>query len=67
MINEWSFGKNFEENSRDQSRHYPGIRSEGLSKTTKDHSQDDRCLGRDSILAPSKYESRVLPLRRPVH
>jgi hypothetical protein len=37
-------------------RYYPGIRLEGLRKTTKSLSQDSRSLGQDLNPVPHEYE-----------
>jgi hypothetical protein len=47
-------------------RYFPGICLEGVRKTTKYLSQDNRSLGRDLNLGPPEYEAGVLttqPLR----
>jgi hypothetical protein len=46
--------------------YYPGIRMEGLRKTTEDFSQDSQSLSRDLNPEPPEYEARMLanrPLR----
>jgi hypothetical protein len=43
-------------------RYYHGIYLEELKKTTKNLSQDSRCLGRDSNRDPPEYMSEALPL-----
>jgi hypothetical protein len=40
-------------------RYYPGIRLEGLRKTTEILSQDSLSRGRDLNLGPPEYEVRV--------
>jgi hypothetical protein len=46
--------------------YYPGICLEGLSKTMKNLTQDNRGLRQDSKRTPLRYESRILPLHQPV-
>jgi hypothetical protein len=41
-------------------RYYPGIRLEGLRKTTKKLSQDSQSPGRDLNLEPPEYKVGVL-------
>jgi hypothetical protein len=44
-------------------RLYPGIRLDGLRKTTKSRSQDKRSPGRDLNPRPPEYEAGVLTTR----
>jgi hypothetical protein len=41
---------------------YPGIRMEGLNKTTQKFSEDSRCPGRDPNREPTDYKSGALRL-----
>jgi hypothetical protein len=47
-------------------RYYPGICLEGLRKTTKNLTQDNRSPGRDLNPGPPEYEAGVLPLNHEV-
>jgi hypothetical protein len=41
-------------------RYYPGIRLEGLRKTTKDLNRDSQSPGRDVSPGPPEFEAGVL-------
>jgi hypothetical protein len=45
-----------------KSMYYLGICQEGLRKTLKKFSQDNRCPFRDSNQTPTVYKSETLPL-----
>jgi hypothetical protein len=63
VISEWWIGKYLEGSGRGLIlRYYPGIRLEGLRKTTKSFGQDSRFPSRDLSPGPPEYEARVLTI-----
>jgi hypothetical protein len=60
VVSEWRIGKDLKgRGSGLILRYYPGIRLEGLRKTTKNLSKDSRSPGRDLNLGPPEYEAGV--------
>jgi hypothetical protein len=56
--------------TRPNLKYYPGIRLEGLRKTTENLIHDSRCPGRDLNPGPPEYEAGVLTRPRrsvPLH